>query len=161
MKDEEVLKKVDDILELTESQKDRQLISNLIKKDLLEFLQSQISRVTSGSKLRQLVESQLEERLIPLNGDEEGLSDGALLKLYEIISANEANTSGKILELFKETQKIIIQNNNEGNENLKKNSSHEFSNEEVQSTKKLLDLLSLVKDLKKTEFTSEEFEKES
>jgi ribosome-binding ATPase YchF (GTP1/OBG family) len=160
LENSEVLKKVDNMFELTESQKDRQLISNLIKKDLLGFLQSQISRVTSGSELRQMVETQLKERLEPLNADEEGLSDGMLLRLYEIISANEANTSGKILELFKETQKVIIQNNNEGSETQKKHNVQEFSKEEVQSTKKLLDLLSIVEDLKKTEFNPEESEKE-
>lgn len=160
MSETEVLKKVDNIFELTESQKDRQLISNLIREDLLEFLRNQIVRVTSGSELRQLVERQLKNRLETENEDNEALSDGALLKLYEILSMNEANLTGKILELFKETQKIIIQTNTHPIENIRKSDTNEFSKEEIQTTKKILDIIETVKELKKAEFNEEEFKQE-
>lgn len=156
MSEEDVMSKVDNMLELTDSQKDRQAISNLVRRDLLDFLQGQIQRVNSGGELRKLVEKQLKDRIAPEDEEAEGLSDGALLKLYEVISANEASLSGKILELFKETQKIIIQTNPSEQSNVKKQENMEFTKDEVQSTKKLLELFDFVKEMKKTEFTEEE-----
>ena len=157
--EKKVLDKIDKSLILQEEQQQRELF-NLIQEDLLSFLRNQINLVVHSSDLKSLVENKLKTRLESEDEEQEELTDGALLKLYEILSTNEVNRSGKILELFKETQKVIIQNNYDEKEKsinpTKINNENDLTVEEIQETKKFLKSLDFVKKLKETEFTLEE-----
>mgnify|MGYP000885197864 FL=1 len=150
MKDE-LQKKIYNIDNISESQKDRIEAQTLVLNELLTFLKYQIEKVTAKETLRNSVISKLIERI---EDNENEISTNQLLQLFAVLSKDENDAVANILSVVKDKQSTII---NLPESTGKKSESH-LSAEEIEKTKKLLSIMELVDKLKATELSLEELE---
>jgi len=151
----------DDLTLLTDSELDRYRLYDLAQQELLDFLRSQMKKITSKNRLKQKVEEELYSRINPEDEDSESMSTVALLKLLEILSKTDSDDANSILSVLKENQKVIINNlmNNPDKDKNKKNDDNtdfDFSSDEIKKTK---ELIHLIDKLKESEFDPEELKK--
>jgi hypothetical protein len=155
---------VDNLISISESQKNRVLQFDTAQDELLGFLRSQIARVIAKNDMETLIDEQLTARINPPQNDNdenapEPMSTGYLIKLKELLLKDKSEGSMSILNVLKETQKTIINNNipasplgNTPKEDLP------FTKEDVNDLKGLMDVLKLAKDLKQSELSLDELE---
>ena len=149
MENKELFSKIKNIDNLSNSQKDRVSMYELIQCELVDFLQNQIHKINTKSELRSLVVNKIIERI-----DDEGqpISTNALLSLLDILSKDESMSVSSILGILKEQQKVTVNIDTTNREK----KELELSAEEVQSARKILGVLDLAKSIKETEYSLDE-----
>lgn len=100
----EFLKKIDRTAKDLQQSEDLSLIERDTKIDLLLYLKSNLSMVSSRSQLRESVISKILAKM-----DDEDMTTGQLIKLLEVLDASENDKMGNILGVLK--QQAVVQNN--------------------------------------------------
>lgn len=125
MKDLE--KKINDMTNLSESQRTKLLFKEQVYDDLLVFLQSYIKKITTKNCLKERIESTLLEKMdnVPTedNPDADTLSNVEMIKLLEILSREEVDSTGNMLKAVIESSKAI-ESANDGNKNQNPNAEN-------------------------------------
>jgi hypothetical protein len=149
--DSNIIKKIDSITELTESQRDRNLLKERSSENLLNFLNGYMSRVSSKNDLKNKVEQMLLDKITT---DEEDLPYGVLMRLYEIISKTEVESATPILKIIESATKQPDSPFNAPRipEGEREDESSRITTEEYKSVKKLL---KIIDDLENTEFPND------
>lgn len=144
-----VITKIESIDKESNSQIDKNRVKEESFKNLMGFLNGYIARSTSKSKLKEKVEDML---LAKLEAEEEDVPYGVLIKLQEILSKSETDSAIPILKIIesatkseKEPEQPLLSTN-------PNSSTSGITTEDMKGYKKLLELLEVQKDLKKTEF---------
>jgi len=138
---------------ISDSQKDRYESQRLIQGELISFLQNQITKVDTKNDLRNSVVAILHERIVDT---EEPMSTTQLLKLFEVLSKDENDSIANILSVAKDKQNTVI--NVPGGQSEK--ADDELSSAEVNAAKKLLNVFDVLGKLKKSEMSLDELEEE-
>jgi hypothetical protein len=162
---ENIENKIDYITDLTDSQKDRGNLKEIMTNDLVDFLHTFVRQVMAKNTLEDEIDTVLKERINPLHldGEEEPerLTNYELLKLKEIISREKTDSKGNLIKAIIEASKNLNEASKNKESEGKSNSAHEnITQEDINEAKKVTELLSKVeKFLEKTEFSEEEKEK--
>lgn len=154
----ELEKKVCEISEISQSQEDKLNPQNLIKDDLIDFLGSQIRKLSSRNDLKENLMRDFMNRMDDEDPeDPDGvirLTNGQKLKLFEILSKDENDAISNILDVIKKDNGIMIN----VNEAPKSDKGATYTKENMGDAKGLLDVLDVVKKLKISESSIEELE---
>lgn len=160
----DIEKTIDNMTELTKSQQDRLHLKEIVFDDLIKFLQSHIKKISSKNALREKIEKVLMDRVEPLNEDE-SLSNFELIKLLEILSRNEVDSTTALVKAISESSRNN-ENKNKGDEPNTPKVPEETTQKNIESAKKIISTLEkidniekFIKDLEKTESSKEELEK--
>jgi hypothetical protein len=105
--------KIDDISSLSQSQRDRLIFKDQVFDDLIKFLQAHIRKITAKDELREKVEAALMDRINPDDTQTEALTNFALLKLLEILSRNEVDSTTALIRAISESSKNVQQKDND------------------------------------------------
>lgn len=127
--------KINDLSNLSQSQKDKLTLDDSIKHSLFSFLLSQMQRSVSKNELREEVSSILLSR-VKSDVPEERISTGSLIKILEVLNKSENESSFNILSILKEKMKVEINNNIPPTQSTLPES--EFTSEDHQKVKKVL-----------------------
>lgn len=146
----ELMNFVDDIDELSESQKDRMKIQNLLQEELVGYLRNRITLVDAKTELKDLAMAEMTKRITDAANP---LANSVLLSLIDILLRSDSTSEANILGILKEQQKVVV---NLGDTAQPRKRESDFSEEEIQEAKKVLDLLNKARELKKSEFSIEE-----
>lgn len=145
----EIIKKVNEIDNISESQKDRMISQILIQEKLIEFLSSQIEKISSKNELKSKVIEILKDRI---EDDENPIPITILLRLFEILSKDENDAISNILGVIKDSKNPIININSSTRDN------NIVSVKDMNKAKKVLDVLDFMDNLKKSEMSLDEIE---
>jgi hypothetical protein len=148
-----VITKIESIDKESNSQIDKNRVKEESFKNLMGFLNGYIARSTSKSLLKEKVEKMLFDKL---EAEEDDVPYGVLIKLQEILSKGETDAAIPILKIIesatkseKEPEQPLLPTN-------PNSATSGITTEDMKGYKKLLELLEVQKDLKKTEFSEGE-----
>ena len=146
--DKHIVQLVHSITDLSESQKQRLLLQETSAKNLLQFFNTYIEKISKQSEIKSLVENVLLQKL----QEDDDIPYGVLIKLHEILSKDETEKINPVLKILEATVKqpnIITQPIQEVSvdEDTKKPT---VTPEEMRGIKQLL---AMINDLEKSEFS--------
>jgi len=144
----DIIEKVDEVFELTESQKDRDSVAKLSVENLYGFLNGYMRNISSKNALKNKIESLL---LTRIEEEEEDLPYGVLIKLLEVLGKNEVEAATPILKIIEAAVKQPESsfNPNAGTKEDEKDESSKVTQDDYKNVKKFL---KVIEDLEKTEF---------
>jgi hypothetical protein len=148
-----VIAKIESIDKESNSQIDKNRVKEESFKNLMGFLNGYIQRSTSKSLLKEKVEKMLFDKL---EAEEEDVPYGVLIKLQEILSKGETDAAIPILKIIESATKSEKETEQPSLTVNQNNTVPGITVEDMKGYKKLLDLLEIQKDLKKTEFSEGE-----
>jgi len=139
---------INSVTDLSESQKQRLLLQETSAKNLLQFFNTYIEKISKQSEIKSLVENVLLQKL----QEDDDIPYGVLIKLHEILSKDETEKINPVLKILEATVKqpdIITQPIQEVSvdEDTKKPT---VTPEEMRGIKQLL---AMINDLEKSEFS--------
>lgn len=106
MKNKELVAKVNNITELTESQKDRLNIQETAHENLCNFLNSHLHKLQSKNALISAIETKFLDSVMGRTGEEIPLI--AIIKIYEILKRAETDADSAVLSLFNKNPDIFV-----------------------------------------------------
>ncbi len=143
----DIVKKINDITSLTDSQVDREKVKQEAFKNLMGFLNGYIQKTTSKQGLKLKIEELLLDKI---EKEGEDLPYGVLIKLLEVLSKNEVDTAIPILKIIenatRQPESSILPNNDNSK---MEDASSKVTSDDYKKIKKLLDAIS---QLEKAEF---------
>lgn len=151
-KEESVLEKVKNMKSLNDVDKVKLNLQAMIQGDLVGFLRSQMAKVSAGSDLKNKV---IEEIHNKLNDEEANIPLGSLITLLDIVGDQDNQIAIGILNILKESQKVVI-NNLPAQDGGK---ASEISADQMEQAKKLFNLFEMVGKMKESEYSLDELEK--
>lgn len=154
MENEEVIKKINDIEQITNSQKDRFNSQVLIQEELFNFLINQMKVENAEKDLKNSLLNEFKEKLENKDDDEEfPLTNAQKIKLVEILFKRENEKNANILNnVMKDKQNLVL---NVGQD---KNNDSSLNIKEINEAKKMIDVFDLIKKMKNSEMSLEELE---
>lgn len=147
--------KVKNIVEgnnLSESQLDRVRDPRLL---LMDYLSTHIDKINGTNLLKKKIEEQLQKEL-----DEEKLSTGAMLKVYEILTNQEVAQSNGVINLLAKALEVKKDDGKKGDssDSGKASTTETFTQEEIAQAKNDLSRVNgFLKAIEKGEFNPKEF----
>ena len=145
-------KKISEIDALTQSQSDRLTMQNQAFKHLTGFLTNHIGQITQGEELMREVKAAILERVRNTDNVEE-IPLGALVKIFEILAKKDSEDKTAILNVLKESTKVVINNTPQEQQNNSSYSKTDLSQADMQKARKAL---ALINRLEESEFSAEE-----
>ena len=143
--------KIDKVLNISNSQLDRNRIKEESFVNLMTFMNVAIMKASTQNRLKEKVEALLLERI---EDEDEEIPYGVLIKLIEILGKNEVDASIPILKIIEQANKqpepSLPENPTRSG---KENSNSGISGEEV---KKVKNILKIIDNLEKSEFSEDE-----
>lgn len=154
MENEDVIKKINDIEQITDSQKDRFNSQVLIQEELFNFLINQMKVENAEKDLKNSLLNEFKEKLENKDDDEEfPLTNAQKIKLVEILFKRENEKNANILNnVMKDKQNLVL---NVGQD---KNNDSSLNIKEINEAKKMIDVFDLIKKMKNSEMSLEELE---
>lgn len=154
MENEEVIKKINDIEQITNSQKDRFNSQVLIQEELFNFLINQMKVENAEKDLKNSLLNEFKEKLENKDDDEKfPLTNAQKIKLVEILFKRENEKNANILNnVMKDKQNLVL---NVGQD---KNNDSSLNIKEINEAKKMIDVFDLIKKMKNSEMSLEELE---
>lgn len=133
MKNKELVAKVENITELTNSQKDRLNIQETAHENLCNFLNSHLHKLQSKNDLISAIETKFLDSI--MGKTQEDIPLIAIIKIYEILKRAETDADSAVLSLFNKNPDIFVNvNQNE----IEKNAPT-FTKEDMETAKGLLE----------------------
>jgi hypothetical protein len=153
----DILKKIESITDLTESQKDRPNIKEQATTNLLNFLNGFILDMQSKNELQNTVDKLIADKIekeIEENGID-GLNWGVIFKLKELAGKQQVESATPILKIL---ENAVKQPDSplSPKENLKEDNIDESSKITVDEYKSVKKMLKFIDELKITEFGEKE-----
>ena len=150
----ELIKKIMNIDDLSQSQLDRLNLQNEAYSSLVSFLHSAIDKIQDGNVLKQKLEKEINKLIDPdldENPEAERFSPNQLLNLFAIMMKHDSEQSMTLINTLKESIKINVNQNNEGsqpNAGLFPTTvqGESYTKENIQSSKKTLKLIDSLED---------------
>ena len=142
---------INSVTDLSESQKQRLLLQETSAKNLLQFFNTYIEKISKQSEIKSLVENVLLQKL----QEDDDIPYGVLIKLHEILSKDETEKINPVLKILEATVKqpeMIIPQQNSNNLNLKEEKDN-ITNVTPEEMRGIKHLLSMINDLEKSEFS--------
>lgn len=154
MENEDVIKKINDIEQISDSQKDRFNSQVLIQEELFNFLINQMKVENAEKDLKNSLLNEFKEKLENKDDDEEfPLTNAQKIKLVEILFKRENEKNANILNnVMKDKQNLVL---NVGQD---KNNDSSLNIKEINEAKKMIDVFDLIKKMKNSEMSLEELE---
>jgi hypothetical protein len=152
-KDENIITKINDITNESDSQKDRNNIKEITRDTLYTFVNKCIEKSTSTSGLRAKVQEMLLDKLEKETDD---VPYGVLIKLEEILSKGETEAATPILKLLEASIKAEKEQEQLPPPNINPGLEGTLTTEELKKFKESLQLLEILGKLKQTEFNEGE-----
>ena len=150
-----ILTKIDDITNESDSQKDRDNIKELTRDTLYTFVNKCIEKSTSTSGLRAKVQEMLLDKLSKETTD---VPYGVLIKLEEVLSKGETEAATPILKLLEASIKAEKEQEQLPplNQSIIPGIDGNVTTEEFKKLKDLLNIIEVHNKLKQSEFTEGE-----
>jgi len=142
MKNKELVAKVENITELTNSQKDRLNIQETAHENLCNFLNSHLHKLQSKNELISAIESKFLNSVMGKTDEEIPLI--AVIKIYEILKRAETDADSAVLSLFNKNPDIFVN----VNQNALDKDEPKLTKDEMNMAK---DLLTAIHKLEKSE----------
>lgn len=150
---DKIIKKIDDMTTITESQIDRNRKAEDAKENLMYFLNLYIQKTTAKNEIINYVDQLLLQKIsndISQDGGIDNIPYGVIIKLEEILHKSHTDAAVPILKIIENvTKQPESPLNPVQPENINENNESKFTNDDYRGIKKLL---KLVDDLNTTEF---------
>lgn len=139
--------KVNNIGELSESQKIRNDLTNHTYRTLVDFLTTYINQLSNETDLRSTIETEL---LTRVEDQDEKISTTALINILKVLKDSQNMGAKGILDVLKVNTQVNIENN------IQNPPSRDSSNMSLEETKKAKHILEILEKFSITEFSMEE-----
>jgi hypothetical protein len=154
----EIMNKVATIVSEAEQMSEKEKLQLMLQSDLIDFLRNKMQKETSYNSLKANAARIALDRIIegedPDNAEAPPVSMNNLIRIIEVIGRLENESDSDIISVLRETQKTIININDQGKD--EKPRTPELTKDEVEKTKSLLSVFNVIEEMKKTEFSDEE-----
>lgn len=112
----DIIKKINEVDELTQSQKNRLDLQIQIQNDLIEFMRVQIDQVTNQQSLKALVLLEIQEKMQRCKDNNEEISWNVLTQLLKVAGDSDSSITLGLFDIIKGNQKTIIEKESKTNE---------------------------------------------
>lgn len=147
----DLIQKINDVEILSQSQMDRMDLQNSVQKDLIEFVQTQIAKVSSQNSIKTIVLEKIKQKI---KDEDDILSWPILVKLLEVTSKIDSDVTLGLFKIISDSQKQIplVPPQNPDNKTSQEKLP-EVTNEEMNTMK---DFLTTIKKIRESEFSKKE-----